>query len=66
MRDKDKSALREMFQYPSLVKKPLDQCKIAIQDNSSHGLVKMDHSGDNCRCPYDVYLCFSQKEMIGL
>ena len=29
MRDKDTSALREIFQYSSLVKKPLDQCEIA-------------------------------------
>ena len=29
MRDKDRSTLREMFQYSSLVKKPLGQCEIA-------------------------------------
>ena len=59
MRDKDTSALREMFQYSSLVKKPLAQCKIAtywrtfyIQDKRRHGLVKMECSGENSRCPY--------------
>ena len=29
MRDKDTSALREMFQYSSLAEKPLDQWEIA-------------------------------------
>ena len=29
MRNKDTSALREMFKYSSLVKKPIDQCEIA-------------------------------------
>ena len=28
MRDKDTSALREIFQYSSLAKKPFDQCTI--------------------------------------
>ena len=58
MRDKDTSALREMFQYSSLAKKPFDQWEIAthwrafqIQDKSRHGLVKMTYSGDNWWCP---------------
>ena len=43
MRNKDTSALREIFQYSSLAEKPLDQWKIAthwrafqIQDKSRH------------------------------
>ena len=57
MRDKDTSALREVFQHSSLVKKPLDQCEIAthgrtfqIQHKSRHGLVKPTYSGENCWC----------------
>ena len=49
MRDKDTSALRDMFQYSSLVKKSLNQWEIAthwrpfkIQDKSRHGLVKIN------------------------
>ena len=55
MRYKDTPTLREMFQY-HCSRSLLDQCKIATQDNSRHGLVKMDHSGDNCWCPYE-YTC---------
>ena len=59
MRDKDASALREMFQYSSLVKKPLDRCEIAshwrafyFQEERPHGLVKIAYSGYNSCCPY--------------
>ena len=54
MRDKDTSALREIFQYSSLVEKPFDQWKIGthwrafqIQDKGRHGLGKMTYCGDN-------------------
>ena len=65
MRDKDTSAMREIFQYSSLVKKPLDQCKIAtnwrpfqIQDKSMYGLVKLSYSGENLWRPCNFWVTF--------
>ena len=54
MRDKDTSALREVFQCSSLAEKPFYQW-----DKSTHGLVKITYSGDNWWCPLhcQVHLC---------
>ena len=54
MRDKDTSALREVFQCSSLAEKPFYQW-----DKSRHGLVKITYSGDNWWCPLhcQVHLC---------
>ena len=69
--DKDTSALREMFQHSALVKKPFHQCEIAknwrafqIKDQSRHGLVKMDYSGDNSWCPCQKTLWIRAKTAI--
>ena len=66
MRDKDTSALREMFQYSSLTEKPFDQWEIAthlrafqIQDKSRHG-------EDWGRNPPKKCFCISLEGMVWL
>ena len=58
MKDKDKFVLSEMYQYFSLVNKPLEQCEITtncrsfeIQDNSRQCLVELTYPGENWWCP---------------
>ena len=58
MKDKDTFVLTEMYQYFSLVNKPLEQCKITtycrsfeMQDISRQGLVELTYSGENWWCP---------------
>ena len=66
------NTLREMFQYSSFVKKPLDQSEIAthgrtfqIQDKSRHGLVKSTYSGENCWCPWNGWDFDSNSSLSG-
>ena len=61
MRDKDRSALREMFQYSSLAEKPLDQWEIAthrrpfqIQDKSRHCHPHLDQTKFNDLLPLTI------------
>ena len=61
MRDKDTSALREMFQYSSLAKKPLGQWEIAthwryfqIQDKSRHCDPHLDQTKFNDLLPLTI------------
>ena len=61
MRDKDTSALREMFQYSSLAEKPLDQWEIAtnwgafqIQDKSRHCDPHLDQTKFNDLSPLTI------------
>ena len=62
MRDKDTSALREMFQYSSLTEKPFDQWEVAThwrQDKSRHG-------EDWGRNPPKKCFCISLEGMVWL